>query len=800
MRLHTHARTLIAVAALALTALVPVTAVGAEPSDSAVADATGAPASGASVVDPAPSASSSGPAASEPTDAATATAPAADALAAQGAGTVELDLLSITDFHGHIEKDGSDPGAVTLACEVASARNANANTLFVASGDNVGGSSYTSSILGDQPTIDVLNAIGLTASAVGNHELDQGPSDLTGRILPAATYPYLAANLTGDAALSAEGSGRGTYVTTVDGVRVGFVGVVTDELSTLVSPSGISSLTVNPAIDAANARAADLKDGDDSNGEADVVVVLAHESSEIAAAGLSGNVDAVFGGHTHVPYAQTVTRADGSTLAVVQADHYGRKLGHIELSYDRATGAVAVATAENIDLQASTCNTDAYGVAAIVEKASQDADTQGGRPLAYIATDFLRGTNSGDDMGSNRGTESTASNLLADSFAHWLSRDINPGGGHYIGLMNPGGVRADLLYPASGKEGDGVVTVGEAYAVQPFGNEMAYATLTGAQLRTVLGQQFQPGSSRPVLTLGVSGNVDVILDQDVVDELTALGAEIKAADDPKAEAANRAGEIAELRSRVVSHVYVDGAELGDGDSVVAASNTFLLGGGDGFAQFGEITPVNTGVLDRDVTAAYLQGFGQDSPAGADYVKRQVGMAITPTAEAEVSLRMTGLTFSATPEKALGAISVRASVAGTELATTDIDTTTVAGRPETGRAALTFRVPAGTATRACTQVEATVCYLVDLDLLDATGATVSSYFVEVAAPQAVTEPTTTAPTEPGASSAAPTTAPSGSTRPGESSLARTGASIMIGVVALVLVAGGGALLMARRRYS
>ena len=54
--------------------------------------------------------------------------------------------------------------------------------------------------------------------------------------------------------LDAEGSGGGTFVKTVDGVRVGFVGVVTDELSTLVSPAGLSGLTISPALATANAR------------------------------------------------------------------------------------------------------------------------------------------------------------------------------------------------------------------------------------------------------------------------------------------------------------------------------------------------------------------------------------------------------------------------------------------------------------------------------------------------------------------------------------------------------------------
>lgn len=764
MRLHTPARAALA-AALALAALVPVSAVGAESGTVAVTDPTSAPVDdpGTSVVDPSVSAGSSAQPTAEPvavatagptsvataTTAAPATPAAAPVAPAAADGTVSLDLLAVTDFHGHIERTTDsrtgaliDPGAVTLACEVAAARAENANTLFASAGDNVGATSYTSSILKDVPTMEVLDAMRLDVSAVGNHELDGGVSDLTDRIIPAVSFPYLAANVSGSTVLDAEGSGGGTFVKTVDGVRVGFVGVVTDELSTLVSPAGLSGLTISPALATANAEADALKDGDESNGEADVVVVLSHADAAFQAGAFSSSVDAVFAGHTHVPFAETLTHADGSGLAVVQADHYGSKLGHIDLSYHPATGDVTVNTAENIDLRTSSCTADAYGVAGIVSQATADAATAGNVPLARIATDFLRGANAGTDTGANRGTESTASNLLADSFASWLATDIQPGGSHYVGVMNAGGIRADLLYAASGTEGDGVVTTGEAYSVQPFGNEMGYATLTGGQLRTLLSQQFQPGGDRPVLVLGLSANMDVVLDQDVVDELAALEATIKRAADPRAEAAAQAGAVAEIRSRVISHVYVDGAELADADSVVLASNSFLLTGGDGYEVLKDVTVVNTGVLDRDVTSAYLQGFGATNPVGADYVKRQVGVAVSSSADGGVSLRMTGLVFSPDQEKTLGATSVRARVAGSELATQGIDTTSVAGHPETGQAMLGFTVPAGTVTRACTQVAATACYVVDVDLLDAQGASVSAYVVEVGAPGVVAGPSVT----------------------------------------------------------
>ena len=758
---------------------------------------------------------------------------------APASGTTTIDLLGITDLHGHISRTTQtdrntgqtsveDPGAVTLACEVSAARATNPNTLFVSAGDSVGGSAYVSSILQDRPTMETLNAMSLDASALGNHELDQGLTDLETRILPASNFPILAANVSGSAPLSAEGGGKGVFIKEVGGVRVGFVGVVTDELPTLVSPSALSTLTLSPAVASANARAAELKDGDPANGEADVVVVLSHEDAATTATSFGGSVDAVFSGHTHVPFAQTVTGAEGNQIAVVQADHYGWALGRIRLSYDPASRKTSVVSADNKDLRSSNCTTDAYGVAGIVSQAEKDSATEGGKPLARIGSDFLRGSD-GTGPGANRGTESTASNLIAESFRSWLATDIQPAGStRYVGIMNAGGVRADLLYAASGSEGDGVLTSGEAYTVQPFGNEMAYTTLTGAELKALLSQQWQPGSSRPVLTLGLSSNVDVLTE-----------ASTDAAHGTEAGAAPAIREI-----------LVDGKPLADGDSVVVASNSFLLTGGDGYTVLKGKPVTNTGVLDRDVTSAYLASFG-DQPVKAGYSKRQTGMTVGPVYVSSggacstdmVSVTLDSLAYTNASEQAAGARSVRVSSGGKEILTKDLDLTVDPTGPTTGRVDFNLTFPSDAPTRACRTVQATTCRWASVETLDSAGTVLNRFSVEIedeaaADPGAETGDSTaegadataaeaggeatSAPqvgrdadeasvgggTEPSAGSGAPPAAAAPEARGGSGAqpvggsggwpLARTGASLGAGVVALTLVVGGYLILRRRRQ--
>ena len=400
--------------------------------------------------------------------------------------------------------------------------------------------------------------------------------------------------------------------------------------------------------------------------------------------------------------------------------------------------------------------------------------------------------------------------------------------------MNPGGVRADLLYAASGSEGDGVLTSGEAYTVQPFGNEMAYTTLTGAELKALLSQQWQPGSSRPVLTLGLSRNVDVLTEATTD---PAYGGEPGAAP-------------------AIREILVDGKPLADGDSVVVASNSFLLAGGDGYTVLKDKPATNTGVLDRDVTSAYLASFG-DKPVTADYSKRQTAMTVGPLyissggarSTDTVSVTLDSLAYTNPTEQAAGARRVRVSAGDQEILTKDLDLTVNPTGPTTGRVDFNLTFPADAPTRACRTVQATTCRWASVETLDAAGTVLNRFSVEIEDEDAAdpgadsgdstatgadaaadgaggkaastpqggpgagetsvgggTEPSAGSGAQPAATatptaSGAPAQA-AGAERPnqaaGDSPLARTGASLGAGVLALALLVVGGYLILRRRR--
>jgi 5'-nucleotidase len=161
--------------------------------------------------------------------------------------------------------------------------------------------------------------------------------------------------------------------------------------------------------------------------------------------------------------------------------------------------------------------------------------------------------------------------------------------------MNPGGVRSDLTYADSSGEGDGVVTYGEAFTFQPFGNTLKTFPMTGAEIVTVLEEQCQPSfASRPFLHLGVSNGFTYDLQKTIV-----------------------AGVCTSV---TISNVMLNGMALDPSATYVVTVNSFLSDGGDNFTTFGTITaPKLDGGVDLEALTNYLGTFGPVDPPPTDRV-------------------------------------------------------------------------------------------------------------------------------------------------------------------------------------
>lgn len=583
---------------------------------------------------------------------------AAGALGAPAAhaAVTEVQILATNDFHGRILNNttNGEAGAAVLAGAVKQLRAANPNTVFAAAGDLIGASTFESFIQRDKPTIDALNEAGLEVSAVGNHELDAGYSDLVDRVMApydpvsnpygGADWQYIAANLkmkaTGDDAVPA------TWIKEFGDVQVGFVGAVTEDLPTLVTPSGISEIEVGSIVQSVNTEAAALV----AEG-ADLVVMLVHEgaSSTNCATmddsgafasiinGVSADVDAIVSGHTHLAYNCSFPVSDwideGRTVTdrpVVSAGQYGTNLNQLVYSVDGATGEVQAKTQTILALEDAT-NTPKYpsdpATAAIVTEAAAQAEVLGAVELGKIGGAFNRAKFANGS--ENRGGESTIGNLVAE-VQQWATEGDESGAAE-IAFMNPGGLRTDML---GTDPGDGsyprTLTYKQAAVVQPFANTLVNMQLTGEQIKTVLEQQWQRDAlnkvpSRNFLRLGVSEGFEYTYTQKQVTEYPL--------DDPKTPADESTVPYVGTRGTVTG-MWLNGEPIDLASTYSVTVNSFLATGGDNFFELAQGTHKrDTGKVDLAAMVDYLATFASETPLPVDYAQHAVEVAFPADAPA-----------------------------------------------------------------------------------------------------------------------------------------------------------------------
>ncbi|MCP3423920.1 bifunctional metallophosphatase/5'-nucleotidase [Nocardioides pinisoli] len=559
------------------------------------------------------------------------------------AAPVDIQILATNDFHGRLLQECTGTPCVPTAATPAGAAQfagavaqleadhaATGPTIFAAAGDLIGASTFESFIQKDKPTLDALNRAGLDVSAAGNHEFDQGWGDLVNRVMAPETaanpyggalWQYIAANVRkrsdGSYALPditartpdpVDSSNGGTWTTTVAGVKVGFIGGVTEELPSLVSPAGIADVRVTSIINETNAAADALKaDG------ADVVILLVHEGAPTTALadaqstnnafgrivnGVDSDVSAIISGHTHLAYNHTI-----AGRPVVSAGQYGTNLNKLVLRVDPDTNQVSVVSqsivaANTVAVTAPAAVDARDDVKAIVDAAVARADQLGRAELGKLAGPFNR-ARLADGTTENRGGESTLGNLVAE--VHRWATSTPEAGAAQIAFMNPGGLRADMVgnnaagYPAS-------LTYKQAAVVQPFANTLVNMRLTGAQIKTVLEQQWQRDDkgvvpTRPFLRLGTSAG-------------------FFATYDPAKAEGNR-----------VTSMWLNGKPIDAATQYSVTVNSFLASGGDNFRGFNAGTGKrDTGKVDLQAMVDYMATFAK-TPLAVKAEQRQVGVSL-----------------------------------------------------------------------------------------------------------------------------------------------------------------------------
>ena len=556
--------------------------------------------------------------------------------------TSEVHVLTWNDFHGNLEPAslniyGHYAGGAAYLAKLVEAKQAQygASQATVLAGDNIGAAPLANALFNEEPAIITDNLMHVDFSSVGNHEFDKGATELlriqhggcnptTGCLgapyakpnggstnrYPGADFQYLSANVlntaTGKTLFPAYGIKK---LRTSDHheVQLGFIGEVLHDTPTIVTPSGVAGLTFTDEATAANQAAKQLRkkgvkipilvihQGGFQSGTASLNGCegnLAGSPIAAIAAQLDPSIKIIISGHTHAEYRCLIT-TNGVTRLITSAASFGRILSDLTLQVDDKTGELVQADATN-SIVDNALNTPGPGVVRQPDPSKADPVMQkvvdqyvtASAPLANKVIGKVQG-----DLTRTATGESTLGDVIAD--AQLAATSSATTGNALVAFMNPGGIRADLLASSisSGGEAVGEVTYGEAFTVQPFGNSLVTKTMTGAQLRTLLEQQFAGcGGQLTSKTLQISAGL----------KYEQSAAPLPATPTP-ADCAAQIGTI-----------WINGTAIDRAGSYRVTMNNFLATGGDGFTEFNSGTDVLGGAQDIDSFASYLAAAG---PAG-----------------------------------------------------------------------------------------------------------------------------------------------------------------------------------------
>jgi len=525
-------------------------------------------------------------------------------------------------------------GVEYLATKLKQARQGHPYSLTVAAGDIVGASPLLSAAFHDEPTIESMNLLGLDATSVGNHEFDEGYKELQrldsggclddgtgannqdscpgGKSFAGADFPFLAANVK---YAGTDQTILPPYVVkNIKGAKIGFIGMTLKDTPNIVTKSGIEGLEFTDEVATANALVPKLREEG-----VKAIVVLIHQGGNPAkeswvgpdgktysvnptydytcakggtldaksspilgiAANLDPAIDMVVSGHTHQPYVCNVPDPAGQPRLVTSASSFGRLFTDTTLTYDRTTQDIVRASVKSANVSVARDVPKDPDQTKLLSQYQTLVAPIASRVLGSITEDIGRsGTN------ANAGGEQELGDLIAD--AQLADPSVVTGGQTpVIAFMNPGGIRADLTYAQSKNEGDGVVTYEEAFTVQPFNNYLVSLTMTGAQIKALLTQQWS----------GVNAGSPKILQVSKGFAYTYSGT-------------------------TLGTVTLNGTAIDDNAQYRIVTNNFLADGGDGFPAFTLGTGKYFGGLDIDAFANYLEKNSPYSPVPLTRITKQ----------------------------------------------------------------------------------------------------------------------------------------------------------------------------------
>ncbi len=513
----------------------------------------------------------------------------------------QLVILHTNDSHGRIKEDGTSMGMSAVKYLANRYENAGASVLILDAGDTLHGLPIVTASRGES-AVDVMNAVGYSAMAPGNHDFNYGYEHIL-ELEEEMNFPVLAANVT----YEADGSlVFGDHIVITCGeYTIGVFGMATPETVTKTNPNNVVGLDFNEdnLAGIAQAQCDELKELG-----CDIIICLAHLGDDVSSTPYRStdvleqvtDIDLWIDGHSH-----SVLNDDGEAhlvngTLVASTGEYTKNIGVV--TYDGAefdAGLVHYADLCNTYEQDGEIITEFYGydpeITALVQNYYDEMMEFYSEVVGHTDV-LLNGTRE-----FVRTQETNLGDLAADAI---LAAAPNAD----FALTNGGGIRANIEI--------GDITRYDLFTVFPFGNMVATVELTGAQIVYIL-------EAATHACPGIDG---------AFPQVSGITFEIHTYIEYEGEYANPTNPGSRIQN-----VCINGEPIDLDATYVMATNDFLAAGGDTYAILAENFE-NSGILIginlEDALINYIQNIddncaGYAEPAGRIVIVDEAPVEPTP---------------------------------------------------------------------------------------------------------------------------------------------------------------------------
>jgi len=367
-----------------------------------------------------------------------------------------ITVLYTNDEHGWMAGTGEANGAANLAGLWDQADyGQDGHLLILSGGDNWTGPAVSTWFHG-QGMVEIMNAIGYDAAAVGNHEFDFGLEILKTRISE-ASFPYLSANIRykNDGTLPLDLGILPYTIIELNDIKIGIIGLTTTQTPNVTNPKNVTDLEFIDYRGALEQFVPKMRQEG-----ARVIILVSHicsnELARLAWQVKSLDIPIMTGAHCHERYAHRI----GDTI-ILSGGSYFQSYALAQIVYDPKSGSI-------LERQYATyTNRDGppdQEIAAIVKRWQDKTDAQLNVSIGYLEKGIPRRSPLMGDLITNAWLHAYP---LADA-----------------AVTNPGGVRDSLR--------QGEITLAHIVDLLPFDNTLVAVKLNGEQLLKVLQHSNDP--------------------------------------------------------------------------------------------------------------------------------------------------------------------------------------------------------------------------------------------------------------------------------------------------------------------